>query len=192
LLRPGSYRRAAAVFAVVAVGMVGGAVLVSSGAAAAAGSDFTLTGSVDGLYPGRTMDLAVVVQNVQPFRLTVNTADVGVGDASSACHASNLVAQGFAGAVVVAPNRTATVPVKLQLLDTAPDSCQAASFPLTFHATGLLDAPTRRPTGHAGMLAFTGLGWAASAMAVGGLVLLIVGLGILNAADPGRERRTVR
>jgi len=179
------------VLVVVAVATVSGAVLGSSGIAAAAGPDFTLSGSVDGLYPGSTVELAVVVQNPQPFRLEVNTADVSVGDASSACNAANLVAQGFAGSVEVNPNATAAVPVELHLLDTAPDSCQGAAFPLTFRATGLLDAPSPSPAGPFGMLPFTGLGSATSLLAAGGLCLLLVGLALLSGSHARRRRRTV-
>jgi hypothetical protein len=177
--------------AVAAAGTMVTAVVVSSRDATAAGPDFTLSGSVEGLFPGRTVDLGVTVQNPQSLRLTVNTADVSVGDASTACLAANLSAQGFAGSVTVGPHGTTTIPVELQLLDTAPDGCQGAAFPLTFHATGSRDASSPNPSGPFGSLPFTGLGLAASLMAIVGLAALVLGLAILAAARAGNGRRKV-
>lgn len=104
--------------------------------AAAADQQFTLTADYVGLYPNADLLAPVSVHNPLDYAIAVHTADVAVGGASPTCPASNLVASSFSGDVTVPAGGDATIPIRMQMPASAPDTCQGAVFPLTFHATG--------------------------------------------------------
>ena len=145
---------------------------------------FTLSAQVTGLFPNATLTAAVRVHNPQPFRLSVQTASVTVGDASPECPSTNLTARPFAGAVMVPSRGDAALPIELHMLASAPDTCQGASFPLTFAATGLL-----RDTSGPSTTAFTGSDTILFALV--GLILLSIGICVLLATSRHRTRRRV-
>jgi hypothetical protein len=141
--------------------------------AAAADEEFTVTARYSGLYPGADTAVPVTVENPFAYDLAVESAAVVVGDASAGCPAANVVAHSFAGRVTVPARSRADLPIRMQMPATAPDACQGATFPLTFHATGApaSGAPASGAPGDdpgAGGFAFTGA-------APAGLVLAGVG-----------------
>ncbi len=141
-----------------AVALVAGVPAVVSHDVAGAAGELKLSASIVGLYPGADLDRAVTVHNPLDGAISVRSASVVVGDASSGCTAANLRAEPFAGDVAVAAHGTGTIPVRLHMAGSAPDACQGATFPLTFTATGSpLGATPGDPVNGSGHgFAFTG------------------------------------
>ena len=154
--------------------MVAGLVALAPPSARAGSNaeQFTLSVSFVGLYPNADLDVPVAVQNPQSYALAVRTATVAVGDASPQCTRTNVTAQSFVGDVTVPAGQSSTIPIRMHMLASAPDTCQGATFPLTFTATGEPIAatnPNSSPNSSPGGFAFTGFG-------VGGQYLAALGL----------------
>jgi len=137
---------------------------------------FTLSTTYSGLYPGADVTVPVTVHNPLSYDLAVHTADVTVGDAGPGCPAANLVAGSYSGDVVAAAHRDATIPIRMQMPNTAPDACQGATFPLVFTASGG-PADGGADTGPGGGFAFTGA--ASLTGAAIGAVALLAGIMLL-------------
>jgi hypothetical protein len=101
-------------------------------------SDFAITGSVSGLYPGRTLPLVLTVYNPRARTITVTSLSTTVGNASSHCVKSNLDVTTFSGQLPVPPRGTAAVTVKVTMAHSAPNSCQASIFPLHYLGTAMI------------------------------------------------------
>lgn len=110
-------------------------------AAAASGSPpptraprpFTISGAVDGVFPGRTSQLRLTVRNTtERKRLRVVSLTVAVGDAAPGCDAGQLTIGPFSGSIKLRRRQAKTVTLPATLARNAPDACQGASFPLTF------------------------------------------------------------
>jgi hypothetical protein len=95
---------------------------------------FSLSGSADGLYPGGKVPLALTIVNPNKQDLMVKTINVVAGDAG-ACSAAQLVADSFAGSLLVRKQSRVTVSLDLQMSDEAGNECKGASFPLTYRGT---------------------------------------------------------
>ena len=155
------------------------ALVLPSGTANAADQQFTLSADYSGLYPNADVTVPVTVHNPLSYDLAVHTADVRVGDASPTCTADNVVAHSFSGDVVVPAGRDGTMPIRMQMSAAAPDTCQDATFPLSFAASGgpANSAGPAAASGASGGFAFTGAEIAttalfgAAALALGGLLL---------------------
>ena len=119
--------------------------------------------------------MPVTVQNPQSFPIDVETATAAVGDAGPGCPASNVEVTTFSGAVHVPAGGTAIVSMHFHMLPSAPETCQGATFPLTFRAAGNPAAATTTTTG-AGGFAFTGGGFAFTGS--GASLLLLAGSGV--------------
>jgi hypothetical protein len=129
------YAIAAGLTAVAAVGILGGRQLALAGQEnSAAGHAFTLSGSVDGLAPGKPAPLRLTVANPdsQPIRLTSATATPR--SASSVCPASLLTIKAFSGTpeTIVAARSRAVIELTVTLSAQAPEACKKVSFPLTY------------------------------------------------------------
>jgi hypothetical protein len=168
------------------LGAVLAAVTTTATTAGATEPDFTLTVDYRGLYPDADIDVPVSVQNPQTFPIVVRTATTTVGDAGPGCPASNVVVTTFTGDVRVPARDTAVVPIHFHMLATAPDSCQNATFPLSFRASGA-PASDAAPTAGPGGFAFTGTGSGTLALAAAGAAALTLGA-VLVAA----RRRSAR
>jgi hypothetical protein len=143
----------------IATTLVAGAlVLASAPPAGAVDEQFTLTADYVGLYPNADVTVPVQVHNPFDHPIAVHTASVQVGDAGPACPRTNLVAASFVGDVVVPAGADGTIPVHMHMPARAPDTCQGASFPLVFTASGADASPAGgNPGGSApGGFAFTG------------------------------------
>ncbi len=97
---------------------------------------FGITGSVTGLYPGRSTSLQLTVANPQHHDITVTSIATTVGNASASCPSSYLQVTEFAGSVLVAAQHQVTVTVTASMLASAPDGCQGANFPLVYSGIG--------------------------------------------------------
>lgn len=106
---------------------------------------FTISGSLSGVYPGEgTVTPAYVyltVTNPNNQNIQVTSLTLSVGDASPACRAANLApaTETVSFSVVVPKNSQVggtTFALPIRMLDSAPDACQNATFPLTLSGTG--------------------------------------------------------
>ena len=180
---------------VTAVFLFGVVLTTTPVAAHAADPGFTLTADYTGLYPNAAVDVPVTVHNPQTFPIDVETASAAVGDAGPGCPASNVEVTAFAGTVRVPAGGTAVVPLHFHMLPTAPDSCQGATFPLTFRAAGnpASTPTTTTPAGGfaftTGGFAFTGNGESLLLLAGTGAAAVIFGSAILAAR---RRREALR
>lgn len=183
--------------AVVAAGLVLVA-LADAHAQPGGDADFTVSGEVHGLYPGVEATLAATVVNPQSVELLVTSTDVDVGDASAQCPADVLTFAGAAQDVLIAAGETGTVPIPVRMAADAPDTCQGASWPLTFHASAIADpfgtaGATPPPHGRGaadrarGALAFTGAALP-TYLAVGS-ALLVAGI-VVSRLTRARARRS--
>jgi len=165
-----------------AVLLVASVVTLTATVAGAADTQFTLTTNYTGLYPDADVTVPVTVHNPKAYDLAVHTAAVRVGDASAGCSAGYLEASSFSGDVVAPAHGDATIPIRMHMLASAPDTCQGATFPLSFSASG---SPLgAEPTGDSRGFAFTGTdSWITTLVGAGALA---TGLVLVFA----RRRRT--
>ncbi len=132
------------------------------GAVLAAGSDFTLSGSVSNLAPGVSSTLVLSVDNPQAVAMTVTRLTVTVTADPAGCSAvGNLTLNGssFSGnppAVTISgsplpqlvgkktgsTDGSATISLPIAAARTSGNSCQTASFPFSYNATATYTAAT--------------------------------------------------
>jgi len=129
------YTIAAGLLAVAAVGVLSGRqVALTLSGSAAPGHEFTLSGAVAGLVPGKPAPLRLTVANpdAQPIRLISATATAR--SASQACPASLLEVTAFSGTpeTVVAGRGQTVIELSVTLSANAPDACKRAAFPLSY------------------------------------------------------------
>lgn len=98
--------------------------------------DFTILGSIGGLYPGETVPLTLTVTNLRTFNIQVTSIKASVGSASSSCKGSLLQVTGFSGSLAVPAGGSASTSVQVSLSHSAPDACQNALFPLSYVGKG--------------------------------------------------------
>lgn len=109
---------------------------------------FGVSGSVDGLYPGGSRMLELVVTNPNAFPIVLSDVSTSVEGAGPNCPAGS-IAVGSMNSRVLVPAASSTrtnLPVKMSR--SATDDCQGATFPLTFTATATeAAAAPRGPNG---------------------------------------------
>lgn len=96
---------------------------------------FSISGSVEGLYPGLTRPLTLTVTNPQHFTIVVTSLTVTVHDARLGCTAGNIAVSPFTGELPVRALGSATVTLRITLTHHAPNACQGAVFPLLYSAS---------------------------------------------------------
>lgn len=93
------------------------------------------------LYPGVGRSLPVTFSNPNNFEINVTSYRVSVSTASTTCPASNLqVPSGTVllnPGVAIAKNSSTETTVPIQLLGSAPDPCQRATFSITVDASAV-------------------------------------------------------
>jgi hypothetical protein len=167
------------------VALLVGAVLATTAAPVhAAEPEFTLTVDYQGLFPNADVDVPVTVRNPQTFPIIVQTATTTVGDAGPGCSRANVEVTTFTGDVRVPALGRAVVPIHFHMLATAPETCQNATFPLSFRASGAPASDGSSDSGPGGF-AFTGAGGGLLVLAVGGCAAVALGAALLA----GRRRR---
>lgn len=93
---------------------------------------FTIAGAANGLYPGLTKPLTLLVTNPQHFPIVVTSLIVTVHNASLGCTAANISVTPFSGTLSVGSQASASVTLHITLAHQAPDACQGAVFPLRY------------------------------------------------------------
>ena len=120
------------------------AVLVGSGnsfaarraPAAASVQRFNLSGSVDGLFPGFSGSVDVLVTNPQRKTLTVTRVVAKVSSPSVGCPASSVTVGAFEGSLKIKRKRSDHVALPIAMSPSAPDACQSLTFVLKYTGTG--------------------------------------------------------
>jgi len=98
------------------------------------GKDFTIEGSVTGLFPGADTQLTLRVRNSNNFPIVVRTLRA-TPSAAGACPASNLLISSFTGSLDVARNGTATRQLRVRVIGDSPNACKGALQALTYTGT---------------------------------------------------------
>lgn len=93
---------------------------------------FTITGSVERLYPGLSLPLPLTVTNGEPFPIVVTSIVESVGDGATGCPGAYLTIGGLPGTIVVPARGSAIVAVPIARRHSAPDACQGAVFALSY------------------------------------------------------------
>jgi hypothetical protein len=183
----------ATTLAVAPVGDVAGAVAVP---ARTDQDEFTVSGDIDGLYPGAVTMMDAHVTNPWEVAIQVTSVVVDVSDAGPDCPASVLHFAASTGSVDVAPLSHAVVPVEVTMDASAGDACRGASWHLEFTARALgPEGDVRTASGPGGSTgpssdgpgAFAYTGSEIAAMVALGVALLLIGL-LLNWARRHRQR----
>jgi len=133
---------------------------------------FSISGEIDGLYPGFVGTLPVVLRSESSRPLRVTQVHVRVSDAGPGCPATMLSVADTDLHLVLEPNVQTVVPVEVRMVRTAPDTCRGATFALAFTGAGSVEreAHTSLPATGANATELAMLG--AALLAVG--LLLIV------------------
>jgi hypothetical protein len=102
---------------------------------------FSITGSVGGLFPGRTFPLVLTLTNPLTVAIKVSSITTTVRNPSTLCVAGDLTVTSFSGHVAVGARKSAEATVHVTLAHSTPDACQGAHFPFLYR--GLATAARR-------------------------------------------------
>jgi hypothetical protein len=110
-------------------------------AEASVSQSFSISGSVEGLFPGETAPLVLTVTNPQTFSLTVTSIATTVKTSNSSCPSTYVKVTVFDGHLHVASGTSAQTTVLVTMKHGAPDACEGTHFP--FRYAGLASAARR-------------------------------------------------
>jgi hypothetical protein len=99
------------------------------------GPRFTISGSVDGLWPGGRRSLVVIADNPYPFDIVLTSLSVTVGDASVACPGSFLHISSLTAEVRIAGGGQRAIELAASLDADAANDCQGATWALSYAAS---------------------------------------------------------
>ncbi len=97
---------------------------------------FRISGNVQGLYPGASLPLDLVISNKLSKSIVVTSVNTTVTSTSHSCPATDVVVASYVGQLNVAAHRSATVNVNVVMAHSAPNSCQGAKFAFAYHGLG--------------------------------------------------------
>jgi hypothetical protein len=97
---------------------------------------FRISGTVSGLYPGRTKPLVLTVRNPSWSSLAVTSITTTVQGPSATCTKASLSVGAFSGLLLVAPFGVRTTSVPATLRSSTPDACEGARFLLRYYGLG--------------------------------------------------------
>ena len=135
---------------------------------------FSISGEIDGLYPGFVGTIPVVLRSESSRPLRVTQVRVRVSEAGPGCPATMLSVADTDLHLVLQPNGQTVVPMEVRMARTAPDSCRGATFALAFTGVGDdIGEPSTLPrTG----IDAVGLAMLGAALVAGGLIALRIGV----------------
>jgi hypothetical protein len=87
------------------------------------------------LYPGIRTRMRVYVQNFRPWAISVTRISVRVGSLVRGCSGTNLRIRTFRGHLRVSGWSRRRLRMRVRMLRSAPDACQAIRFSLRYSAT---------------------------------------------------------
>jgi hypothetical protein len=105
-----------------------------SGASAvkAAAPSFRVSGTVEGLYPGKRVVLRASVRNPYGFTIVVKRVRVRVTSPVAACPRSAVKIKAWRGSRIVKARGTGRVALRITMRRTAPDACRGVRFALSY------------------------------------------------------------
>lgn len=107
----------------------------TASAAKAKASRVKIRGYVEYLYPGAKVRLQLTLRNRSPQRVRVRWVKARVRDAGAGCTAANLkIPPRKKLRLKIGHHKRKGVAMWATLADSAPESCQGATFPLTYKA----------------------------------------------------------
>jgi hypothetical protein len=109
-------------------------VVVAAAVAVPAGTptSFSISGHVDGLFPGAELALPVRIRNPYRRRIRVVSVRASVGPSGRPCPMRNVQVSSFRGSLVVAAHRSRWISLRVRMLRSAASACQGEVFPLRF------------------------------------------------------------
>ncbi len=125
---------ATAIALVLGTALMGGLAGAGAAVAAPAQEEFTVSGDIDGLYPGAVATMDAHVENPWDVAIEVTSVVVHVADANPGCPGSVLDVAATTESVTVAPLSEAVVPVEVAMDAGAGEACRGATWPLEFTA----------------------------------------------------------
>lgn len=99
----------------------------------------TVSGDIDGLFPGADLTIPVRITNPYRFAIRVASVDVDVANASPSCPGSVLTTGTPLVGSSIAGAGSAVIEVPVAMSSGAPDACQGAVFALSYTATATRD-----------------------------------------------------
>jgi hypothetical protein len=98
---------------------------------------FSISGDVDGLYPGVDTTLQLTITRIRKVKVVVRSIDVqSVGVDRAGCPVSAVSSPGWEGRERLLNRRTVTIDVPISMSYSAPDACQGATFALHYEGEG--------------------------------------------------------
>ena len=110
----------------------GGAAHAAPPVGAAIKAGFSISGSVQGLYPGAKLALDLHLVNQLAAALTVTSVTTVATSPSALCSSTNLTVSAFAGHLALPAHGATTAVVSVGLAHSAPNGCQGVVFALTY------------------------------------------------------------
>ncbi|MGZ5398987.1 MAG: hypothetical protein ACXWDL_02580 [Nocardioides sp.] len=130
---PAGRRRLAIAVALLAVGLLAGSAAIAASGSSGPRPSFTISGGVNGLYPGAHSRAELRITNHRHWTIDVRRIFVTVASTSNpGCPRSMVRSPGWAGSVRVAKGKTRAVSVPISMRAAAPDACQGAVFALRY------------------------------------------------------------
>jgi hypothetical protein len=145
--------------------------VVTAGAAGAT-DVFSISGEVEGLYPGFHGTIGAQVTNTLDVPIHVHEVSGVATDSSAGCDPATLTIATAKTSLELAPGETGRVPLEVTMRADAGDACQGASFRLHFQGSSLAQDRDR------GTLAFTGTDTATLMAAA--VVVLAIGIALVR------------
>lgn len=108
-----------------------------NGNADEAARSFLVAGDVEGLAPGVTRSLSLLLSNPNTTAISVEKLSVSVGNSGTGCAGTNLRVGAFGAPVLIPSRGSAQVSLPVTMLGTAPAACEGATFPLTYNGSAV-------------------------------------------------------
>jgi hypothetical protein len=99
--------------------------------------DYTISGSVSGLYPGASRPMNVLLSNPNNFPISVTLNPVSVGSGGSGCPGSNLRVDVPSTPVTVGTNGSTVVTLTVRMSNNPPNACKDAQFGLSYSGSAV-------------------------------------------------------
>jgi hypothetical protein len=100
-------------------------------------SSFSISGNVNGLFPGEILPMKLTISDSKRFGIIVQKVSTHVGTSSTTCSAKNVTVSTFSGHLHVAAKHSAQLGVQVAMLHSAPNACQGTDFTFTYTGRGV-------------------------------------------------------
>ncbi len=100
-----------------------------------AATNYKVTGSASGLYPGASVPMVITITSSELTPITVQTLNALVISKTPACKASYFTLGAYKTKVIVKAKSSATVTLPVTMAKTAPRACASTTLTMTFLST---------------------------------------------------------